>query len=128
MAAWLMVCNPLNHGKTVSTVPNDQHWCEHKLTDRGDFGHPKGSLLGLFACIMSVGSLVALPCVPYAADYLGRRWGIIIGCLIMLLGVVLQSISINFKMFIAARFFLGFGVAIAHGSSPLLITELVHPQ
>lgn len=31
-------------------------------------------------------------------------------------------------MFVAARFFIGFGVAIAHGSSPLLITELVHPQ
>jgi len=31
-------------------------------------------------------------------------------------------------MFIAARFFLGFGVAIAHGASPLLITELTHPQ
>lgn len=33
-----------------------------------------------------------------------------------LLGVVLQSISTGLKMFIAARFFLGFGVAIAHGS------------
>lgn len=44
------------------------------------------------------------------------------------LGVVLQSISINLNMFIAARFFIGFGVAIAHGSSPLLLTELVHPQ
>lgn len=84
--------------------------------------------MGLFACIMSIGSLVALPCVPYTADMLGRRWGIIIGCLIMILGVVLQSISVNFRMFIAARFFLGFGVAIAHGASPLLITELVHPQ
>lgn len=31
-------------------------------------------------------------------------------------------------MFIAARFFIGFGVAIAHGASPLLLTELVHPQ
>ena len=31
-------------------------------------------------------------------------------------------------MFVAARFFLGFGVAIAHGASPLLITELVHTQ
>jgi sugar porter (SP) family MFS transporter len=92
------------------------------------FHHPTGSLLGLFACIMSVGSLVALPVVPYTADILGRRWGIIIGCLIMILGVILQSISINFRMFIAARFFIGFGVAIAHGASPLLITELVHPQ
>jgi MFS family permease len=51
-----------------------------------------------------------------------------IGCLIMILGVILQTISINLKMFIAARFFLGFGIAIAHGASPLLVTELVHPQ
>src|ERR1700744_2380070 len=62
------------------------------------------------------------------------------GCRI--LGVILQSISTSLGMFIAARFFLGFGVAIAHGSrsvtvksaafltvdSPLLLTELVHPQ
>ena len=42
--------------------------------------------------------------------------------------VILQSVSVNFQMFIAARFFLGFGVAIAHGAAPLLITELCHPQ
>lgn len=92
------------------------------------FNHPKGSLLGLFSAIMSVGSIVAIPVVPYIADGLGRKAGILIGCLIMILGVILQSISVNFQMFIAARFFLGFGVAIAHGASPLLITELVHPQ
>jgi MFS family permease len=51
-----------------------------------------------------------------------------IGCVTMILGVVLQTISINLNMFIAARFFIGFGVAIAHGASPLLVTELVHPQ
>ncbi|KAK3677726.1 hypothetical protein LTR78_002576 [Recurvomyces mirabilis] len=92
------------------------------------FHHPTGSMLGLFSAIMSVGSICAIPFVPYIADGLGRRYGIIIGCVIMILGVVLQSISVNFRMFIAARFFLGFGVAIAHGASPLLITELVHPQ
>ena len=92
------------------------------------FNNPRGSLLGLLNCIMSVGSLVALPIVPYTADLLGRRRGVFIGCVIMILGVVLQTISINFRMFVAARFFIGFGVAIAHGSSPLLITELVHTQ
>ena len=92
------------------------------------FNYPRGSILGLLGCIMAVGSLVALPVVPYAADILGRRLGVVIGCLIMLLGVVLQSISVNIRMFVASRFFLGFGVSIAHGASPLLITELVHPQ
>lgn len=31
-------------------------------------------------------------------------------------------------MFLGGRFLLGFGVAIAHGAAPLLITETVHPQ
>lgn len=48
-----------------------------------DFHHPHGSMLGLLNCIMSVGSLVALPVVPYTADILGRRAGILIGCIIM---------------------------------------------
>lgn len=77
---------------------------------------------------MSIGSLCAIPFVPYAADILGRRTGIFIGCVIMMVGVVLQSISSGFGMFLGARFLIGFGVAIAHGASPLLITELVHPQ
>ena len=122
-----MVCNRLTHGRSVS---GDYYAQQRKrlLTSVPDFNHPSGSLLGLFACIMSIGSLVALPVVPYTADILGRRMGVVIGCLIMVMGVVLQSISVNFRMFIAARFFLGFGIAIAHGSSPLLITELAHPQ
>jgi MFS family permease len=77
---------------------------------------------------MSVGSIVALPITPYIADIFGRRAGVITGCVIMIVGVVLQSIGANIQMFIAARFLIGFGVAIAHGSAPLLITELVHPQ
>lgn len=46
----------------------------------------------------------------------------------MIIGVILQSIGVNIEMFIAARFLIGFGVAIAHGAAPLLITELAHPQ
>jgi len=92
------------------------------------FNDPDASSRGLLNAIMSVGSICAIPIVPYIADILGRRTGVIIGCLLMILGVILQSISINLHMFIGARFFIGFGVAIAHGSSPLLLTELVHPQ
>jgi MFS family permease len=90
--------------------------------------HPTKYQRGLLACIMSVGSLVAIPFVPYAADMLGRRLAIFVGCVIMILGVALQGAALNLGMFVAARFFIGYGVAIAHGASPLLITELVHPQ
>jgi sugar porter (SP) family MFS transporter len=92
------------------------------------FNHPHGGKIGILNAIMSIGSLSAIPFVPYCADLLGRRAGILTGCIIMLVGVVLQSISSGFGMFLGARFLLGFGIAIAHGASPLLITELVHPQ
>lgn len=52
------------------------HWQDY-------FHHPTGSLLGILSAIMSLGSLVALPVVPYTADLLGRRLGVVIGCLIM---------------------------------------------
>jgi MFS family permease len=76
-------------------------------------GDPSGSIKGLFSGIMFLGSLLALPITPYIADGMGRRWGICIGSIIMILAVVLQSASVNFSMFIAARFFLGFGVAVS---------------
>jgi MFS family permease len=57
----------------LQTLP---HWQEY-------FNHPEGSMLGILNAIMSLGSLAALPAVPYTADILGRRMGILIGCLIM---------------------------------------------
>lgn len=101
---------------------------EYVLTYLQEFASPDPAARGLLNAIMSVGSICALPVVPYTADILGRRWGIIIGCTIMILGVVLQSIGINIQLLTASRFLIGFGVAIAHGASPLLVAELVHPQ
>lgn len=92
------------------------------------FDAPSPAQRGLLNAIFPVGSIIALPVVPYIADILGRRIGVMTGCIIMMGGVVLQSIGHNFGMLVASRFFIGFGVAIAHGASPLLLTELVHPQ
>lgn len=145
MVAWSTDCLLWSSFKIVSALPEPpagsimtfhQENCQRVgLKKRSeadfllpDFNDPKGSIVGLFSSIMFLGGLVALPVVPYAADMLGRRMAIFIGCIIMIFGVALQSASINFRMFVAARFFIGFGVAIAHGASPLLITELVHPQ
>lgn len=92
------------------------------------FHDPSPSLLGLITASMSIGSMLAIPFVPYCADLLGRRSGVVIGCSIMLIGVLLLSLGFHVALFIVGRLLLGFGIAIAHGSAPLLITELVHPQ
>ncbi|KAK0709414.1 hexose transporter protein [Lasiosphaeria miniovina] len=93
-----------------------------------NFNNPNGQILGLIAASMSIGSLLAIPVVPYTADILGRRTGVVIGCAIMIVGVALICIGFHVALFIIGRLILGFGIAIAHGSAPLLIAELVHPQ
>ncbi|PGH15239.1 hypothetical protein AJ80_05592 [Polytolypa hystricis UAMH7299] len=95
---------------------------------KDSFDHPSDSARGLISAIFPVGSIVALPITPYIADGFGRRVGVTIGCIFTVIGVVLQAIGHNVPMFTASRFLIGFGVAISHGSAPLLIAELVHPQ
>lgn len=95
---------------------------------RDYFHDPSPSILGLITASFAMGGMLAIPFVPYCADILGRRAGVVIGCSIMIVGIVLLSLGIHVALFIVGRLLLGFGIAIAHGSAPLLITELVHPQ
>ncbi|KAL3476695.1 general substrate transporter [Aspergillus californicus] len=92
------------------------------------YNHPRGSVLGLLAASMSIGSMLAIPVVPWVADTLGRRFGVVLGCVIMLFGVAMVSIGYKVALFVVGRIILGFGLGIAQECSPLLVTELVHPQ
>lgn len=77
------------------------------------------------------GGLAVLPFVPYVADGLGRRHGTAIGCLFIILGALLQVFcpaSNSEPMYLAGRFFVGFGSNIANATCPLLITEVSHPK
>ncbi|MAD81394.1 MAG: hypothetical protein CL912_00390 [Deltaproteobacteria bacterium] len=77
------------------------------------------------------GGLACLPFVPYIADGFGRRHGTAIGCLFILMGALLQSFppaSNAEPMYLAGRFFIGFGSNIANATCPLLITEVAHPR
>lgn len=48
----------------------------------------------------------------YIADLLGRRVGVVIGNVVILVGTVIQVVpSVNRGMFIAGRFLVGFGCA-----------------
>ncbi|KAM0331083.1 hypothetical protein ACHAPQ_006187 [Fusarium lateritium] len=75
-----------------------------------------------------LGSLIGLFVVPYLIGWAGRRAGVALGCVVMLLAVGLQTGAQNFGMFVAARVLLGFGDWIVLGSTPLLIAEIAHPQ
>lgn len=92
------------------------------------FNHPQGPTLGLFNCVMSVGALTGLVILPFLLDRFGRKPCLVFGSMFMLLGVALQSGSINFSMFVGARYILGFGDIIVICTAPLLITEIAPAQ
>ncbi|KAJ5876281.1 uncharacterized protein N7529_001865 [Penicillium soppii] len=92
------------------------------------YNHPQGSTLGLLAASMAIGSMLSIPIVPYVADVMGRRAGVVVGCCIMLCGVAMVSIGYHIALFVVGRIILGFGLGISQECSPLLVTELVHPQ
>lgn len=88
-------------------------------------------MLGIFGAMPGFGGLAVLPFAPYVADYFGRRNGTALGCLLILMGALLQAFppaSNPNAMYLTGRFFIGFGSNISNGTCPLLITEIAHPR
>lgn len=71
---------------------------------RDYFGDPQGARLGILSSIMTLGSLSGLAFIPPICDNWGRRPGVVIGSLIVLLGVGLQAGAANYDMFLGSRF------------------------
>lgn len=92
------------------------------------FDHPSGSTLGLLGALYQIGSIISIPLVPIIADRFGRKWPILIGCVIMIVGAFIQGFSRNMSTFMGGRVMMGFGNSLAQISSPMLLTELCHPQ
>ncbi|KAJ5116554.1 hexose transporter protein [Penicillium angulare] len=108
-------------GSLMNGLESIESWNE-------SYNYPQKATLGLLAASMSIGSMLSIPVVPYVADIYGRRVGVVVGCVIMLFGVAMVSIGYRVALFVVGRIVLGFGLGIAQECSPLLVTELVHPQ
>ncbi|KAI0677721.1 hexose transporter [Trametes maxima] len=92
------------------------------------FNHPRSTILGLLSALYSLGSICSLPFVPFVTDRFGRRWAIIFGSIIMVIGAALQTSSQDFAMFVVARFLLGFGIPFAIVAASSMIGELAYPK
>ncbi|KAI6340862.1 hypothetical protein MCOR30_002405 [Pyricularia oryzae] len=92
------------------------------------FGYPEGVTLGLLGSAMSLGSLITMGTVPWVCDTLGRKKGVIIGSVMTIIGVVLQSSAPNYNAFLASRFIIGAGMTLSTNAGPLLCAEIAFPQ
>ncbi|CAI7675053.1 unnamed protein product [Penicillium manginii] len=73
--------------------------------------------------ILSAGTFFgALGAAPMG-DFIGRRWGLIFSTGVFTLGVIFQTVATAIPLFLAGRFFAGFGVGLISALIPLYQSE-----
>ncbi|KAK5995400.1 Lactose permease [Cladobotryum mycophilum] len=87
-----------------------------------------GSSTGLVFAIFNIGSLCALPFAGPLNDMSGRRWGIFVGCIFVIVGTCIQAPAISRGMFLGGRFVCGVGQGFINVSAPTFVTEMAHPH
>ncbi|WYZ43758.1 hypothetical protein EsH8_VII_000194 [Colletotrichum jinshuiense] len=108
-------------GSVLNGLQAVDKWQEH-------FGHPSSATLGLVNASIAIGSVAAVPAIPYFNDRWGRRFSVILGSFIVTAGVVTQTAAVNLGMLIAARIIIGFGLTICLSGAAQLLTELCYPR
>lgn len=76
---------------------------------------------------VSIGTLISIPFTWVFCDFLGRRYTIMLGCVIIIIGAALQGGAVNFGMFIGARILLGIGSCLACVAASPLLVETAFP-
>lgn len=92
------------------------------------FNHPKGGELGLLVACYNLGALTSIPFVALFSDRFGRRWSVIFGSVVMIIGAIMQGLSTSLPMFVFSRIFLGHGIVYAIIAGAALLGELGHPK
>jgi predicted MFS family arabinose efflux permease len=80
--------------------------------------------------ILSAGTFFGALASPLLADFFGRRPALMISTWVFNLGVVLQTIATAIPMFLAGRFFAGFGVGLisALSKSTVIVMSTSSPS
>ncbi|KAF6808861.1 MFS monosaccharide transporter [Colletotrichum musicola] len=87
-----------------------------------------GSSTGIVFMMYNVGSVAAIFFTGPTNDLFGRRWGMMAGALLIIVGTAVQATSHDVPHFLGGRFILGFGVSFCCVSAPTYVSELAHPK
>ncbi|ODV95078.1 hypothetical protein PACTADRAFT_50899 [Pachysolen tannophilus NRRL Y-2460] len=107
-------------GSLLNSLQTFDEWVSY-------MGNPDGAVLGALNNGVVFGVVLSFFCASYISDKYGRRNTIAFGNIFMLIGVIIQSCSINYGQFLVSRMIIGFGNGIAIVPSPTLISELTYP-
>ncbi|KAJ8060575.1 hypothetical protein OCU04_010889 [Sclerotinia nivalis] len=78
----------------------------------------------LITSILSAGTFFGAIIAGDLADWLGRRTTVILGCIIFIIGVILQTASSGLGLLVAGRLVAGFGVGFVSATIILYMSEI----
>ena len=73
--------------------------------------------------ILSAGTFFGALTAAPACDFFGRRLGLMVSTIVFTIGVILQTAATAIPLFVAGRFFAGYGVGMISASIPLYQSE-----
>ena len=97
-------------------------------------GSNEGIWAGIVTSMYQIGSVVVLPFIGPTIDYFGRRGGMFAGAVIIIIGTIVQGVTVSIgnyntatHQFMGGRFLLGFGVGLVASAGPMYVVEVTHP-
>lgn len=88
----------------------------------------EGASIGAVFALYSVGQILACFFIATACDLYGRRFGMGIGSIFIIIGTVIQACAQNIGTFMAGRLLLGFGVSLSVTAAPIYLVEMAYPS
>ena len=88
---------------------------------------PTASVQGGITAAMPAGSWLGALISGYVSDILGRRYAIMVGAVIWIIGSTIICASQNIPMLVVGRIINGFSVGIESAQVPVYISECVPP-
>ncbi|PPJ54639.1 hypothetical protein CBER1_07671 [Cercospora berteroae] len=111
---------------TIGGILAMPYWLKEFSTGHTDEnGHPaitssqSSTIVSLLSAGTFFGALTAAP----TGDYFGRRIGLMVSNLVFCFGVILQTAATEIPLFVAGRFFAGYGVGMISALIPLYQSE-----
>ncbi|KAG6854345.1 hypothetical protein C0991_007850 [Blastosporella zonata] len=115
-------------GSVMSAVNGMEQYLKYFGITGVDSGGGVGTKTAIIFGIYSIGSIVGVLIAGPVADRFGRRGGMALGSLIIIVGAVVITVAKNTDYILGGRFVLGFGVAITTTAAPAYVVEMSPPQ
>ncbi|KAJ3515183.1 hypothetical protein NLJ89_g1919 [Agrocybe chaxingu] len=112
----------------ISGIKEMKAWLREFGHPTTDPKHPTGYFISsstesLVVSILSAGTFFGALLAAPVADFIGRKWGIILANLVFCVGIVMQTVASSVPLFVVGRVFAGLGVGLISCLVPMYQSE-----